>query len=342
MTSEAVDWPLLLTASSADYYFDSYNHYGVHEDILRDNVTMQAYQAAILQNPHIFAGKVVLEVSAGLGFCSLMAAKAGARRVIALESQPELCALGAMIALRNGFTPDVLQFVCERPSSLDQLPDGIGEVDIIVSLWMGYFLMYEARLSDVIDARQKWLKADGLMFPSRAKLNVALMEDRKYERQHFDYFSSVWGFDYSSLKEAAHREPVVGFFDQGLLLSSEACVLDLDLTKCCADDCLHMASQFRVSCFREGTPNAVLSWFEIHFDECHKPVHFSTGPESLMTCWKQTAFFFSSPAYQVKNGEQVSGMIAVKELIKGRRHLDVKIALNAAGSKSREQYFRWT
>ena len=37
------------------------------------------------------------------------------------------------------------------------LPDGIEKVDVIVSEWMGYFLLYESMLDTVIYARDKWL-----------------------------------------------------------------------------------------------------------------------------------------------------------------------------------------
>ena len=38
------------------------------------------------------------------------------------------------------------------------LPDGIEQVDIIVSEWMGYCLLYETMLPSVIYARDKYLK----------------------------------------------------------------------------------------------------------------------------------------------------------------------------------------
>ena len=47
------------------------------------------------------------------------------------------------------------------------------KVDIIVSEWMGYFLLRESMLDSVIVAREKWLKPDGALFPSHATLYVA-------------------------------------------------------------------------------------------------------------------------------------------------------------------------
>jgi hypothetical protein len=44
------------------------------------------------------------------------------------------------------------------------------EVDIIVSEWMGYFLIYENMLSSVMAAKDRFLKADGIMIPGAATI----------------------------------------------------------------------------------------------------------------------------------------------------------------------------
>lgn len=44
--------------TSKDYYFDSYAHHAIHEEMLKDSVRTKTYQMAILQNPHLFKDKV--------------------------------------------------------------------------------------------------------------------------------------------------------------------------------------------------------------------------------------------------------------------------------------------
>lgn len=56
----------------------------------------------------------------------------------------------------------------------------VQHVDIILSEWMGYFLLYESMLDCVLYARDKWLTPDGLLFPDRAELFLALVEDQLY------------------------------------------------------------------------------------------------------------------------------------------------------------------
>jgi hypothetical protein len=44
--------------TSKDYYFDSYAHHAIHEEMLKDEVRTKTYQMAIMQNKHLFQDKV--------------------------------------------------------------------------------------------------------------------------------------------------------------------------------------------------------------------------------------------------------------------------------------------
>merc|ERR1719510_514848 len=63
-----------------DYYFDSYSHFGIHEEMLKDTVRTATYQNSILQNKHLFKDKVVLDIGCGTGILCLFAASAGAKK----------------------------------------------------------------------------------------------------------------------------------------------------------------------------------------------------------------------------------------------------------------------
>ena len=52
--------------TSKDYYFDSYAHHSIHEEMLKDEVRTRTYQMAILENKHLFQDKV-REHSANIG-----------------------------------------------------------------------------------------------------------------------------------------------------------------------------------------------------------------------------------------------------------------------------------
>ena len=59
----------------------------------------------------------------------------------------------------------------------------VEKVDIIISEWMGYFLLYESMLDTVLVARDKYLAPGGLMFPDQATLFLAGIEDADYKEE---------------------------------------------------------------------------------------------------------------------------------------------------------------
>jgi protein arginine N-methyltransferase 1 len=59
----------------------------------------------------------------------------------------------------------------------------VDKVDIIISEWMGYFLLYESMLDSVLYARDKYLVPGGLMFPDEATMYLAGIEDQDYKEE---------------------------------------------------------------------------------------------------------------------------------------------------------------
>ncbi len=70
-------------------------------------------------------------------------------------------------------------------------------MDIIISEWMGYFLLYESMLDTVLYCRDKWLKPGGLILPDKATMYVCGIEDGAYREEKISYWDNVYGFDFS-------------------------------------------------------------------------------------------------------------------------------------------------
>ena len=71
--------------TSKDYYFDSYAHFGIHEEMLKDEVRTLTYRNSMYNNKHLFKDKVVLDVGCGTGILCMFAKNAGAKHVYGID-----------------------------------------------------------------------------------------------------------------------------------------------------------------------------------------------------------------------------------------------------------------
>ena len=66
-----------------------------------------------------------------------------------------------------------------------------GKVDIIISEWMGYFLLYESMLDTVLYARDRYLAPQGKLFPDKATILMAAIEDGEYKDDKIGCMCSI-------------------------------------------------------------------------------------------------------------------------------------------------------
>merc|ERR1711894_802889 len=316
--------------TSKDYYFDSYGHFGIHEEMLKDEVRTLTYRNSIYHNKHLFRGKVVLDVGCGTGILCMFAAKAGAAKVIGIECS-SIIEYAQKIVDRNHFG-DVVTLLRGKVEEVT-LPDGIEKVDVIISEWMGYCLFYETMLKTVLFARDKWLAPDGLIFPDRATLYVCAIEDRQYKDEKINWWDSVYGFDMSCIRKVAISEPLVDVVDPKQVVTNSCLIKEVDIYTVKEED-LDFKAPFHLQCRRNDYVQALVTFFNIEFSKCHKRTGFSTAPEAPYTHWKQTVFYFDQLDLTVKKGEELSGTFSVKPNQKNVRDLDFIVEVDFKGELS--------
>jgi len=319
MDIEVAEQRLKSMDHSEQHYFNSYNHHGIHEEMLKDEVRTRSYMNAIVQNKHLFKDKIVLDVGCGTGILSMFAVKAGAKHVIGVDMSTIIFKAREIVKV-NGME-DQITLIQGKMEDIE-LP--FPKVDIIISEWMGYFLLYESMLDTVLYARDKYLnKENGLIFPDKATIFVAGIEDGDYKDEKIGFWDNIYGFNYSPLKETALSEPLVDTVEVKAVVTDPTNVLTLDLYTCTTAD-LAFSCPFDLVARRDDFIHALVAWFDIEFSACHKPIRFSTGPHTKYTHWKQTVFYLKD-VLTVQQGEKIECSLHNRPNEKNKRDLDIKI-----------------
>ncbi|XP_044917206.1 protein arginine N-methyltransferase 8 isoform X6 [Felis catus] len=335
--------------TSRDYYFDSYAHFGIHEEMLKDEVRTLTYRNSMYHNKHVFKDKVVLDVGSGTGILSMFAAKAGAKKVFGIECS-SISDYSEKIIKANHLDNIITIF----KGKVEEVELPVEKVDIIISEWMGYCLFYESMLNTVIFARDKWLKPGGLMFPDRAALYVVAIEDRQYKDFKIHWWENVYGFDMTCIRDVAMKEPLVDIVDPKQVVTNACLIKEVDIYTVKTEE-LSFTSAFCLQIQRNDYIHALVTYFNIEFTKCHKKMGFSTvfsflalvpskeeisingsyiqveeAPDAPYTHWKQTVFYLED-YLTVRRGEEIYGTISMKPNAKNVRDLDFTVDLDFKG-----------
>jgi predicted RNA methylase len=311
--------------TSKDYYFDSYAHFGIHEEMLKDEVRTMTYRNSMYNNKHLFKDKIVLDVGCGTGILSMFAKKSGAKHVYGIDMS-SIIDHAQEIVKANGFENDITLI----KGKVEEVTLPVEKVDIIISEWMGYCLLYESMLDTVIWARDKWLAEDGLLFPDKASLYICAIEDKEYKDEKINWWDSVYGFDMSAIRDVALSEPLVDVVEPKQVVSDSCLVKEFDLSTVTVDQ-LSFSAPWEIHSRRNDYVHAFVTYFTVEFSACHKRTGFSTGPECRYTHWKQTVFYLKD-SITANYGETISGDLSIVPNKRNKRDLDIGIKVKFDGA----------
>ena len=172
---------------------------------------LEKYAAAMAQV--IRPGDTVLDLGAGFGILGVLACRAGARRVYAVEHSAA-CAMGRELVRATPMGDRITFF---DGSSFDFRLDQ--RVDVVVADVHSTFGLQEGGLSSLADARERLLKPGGAMMPTHLQLFVAPAEAAEsYNRRVAVWQNTVAGLDLSPVRAAAANRPYPARLTESQLL----------------------------------------------------------------------------------------------------------------------------
>lgn len=339
-------------------YFDSYKGNSIHREMIEDRVRTESYMNFIMKYRHLFADKVVLDVGCGTGILSLFCAKAGAKKVFAVDNS-DIAIRAREIVKKNGYDNRIEVIQGRVEDFHTQRKIGDGKVDIIVSEWMGYGLLFEGMLDSVLRARDLYLKSDGLMVPSHCTLRIAPISDREWisESTGEKFWKDVYGFDFSSMIPGGllnEREIQVFDVPPKAICGEASTFYEIDIARVTVKE-LDFTAPFEVELAKYvKSIDAFAIWFDTFFlpreakadlktadalyweEEGGEGVAFSTGPSGTPTHWHQAVLLLGKEDREkhLKAGGKLKGSVTYRKRQRDVRGIEVDITWEGEGTDS--------
>ena len=260
--------------------------------MIADRVRTDAYRRALRES--IKDEAVVVDIGTGLGIWALTACKLGARKVYAIEAS-SVIQLARQVAADNGFESRI-EFI-HGLSRRATLPE---RADVIVSDVRGVLPFFQQGLTSLIDARDRFLKPQGVMIPHADTLWATIVENADEHGGFFD----VWNENGHGLNlQAARRVATNGYRKVHLkpdqLLCEPALMATLDYLRL---DTPNFRDRLECSLTRAGTAHGLGVWFN---SELAPGIVLSNAPGNPILIYGNTFFPFSE-AVPVAAGDTVS------------------------------------
>jgi len=324
-------------------YFDAYNNYWIHHLMLSDAPRTLAYKDAILTAARagLLEGKIVLDIGCGSGILSAFCALAGAKHVYGIDASK--ISDVALAVIKENQLEDKITIIHGNLEDV-QLPIEPGSVDVIVSEWMGHFLVCESMTKTVLIGRDRYLKKEGLMLPSSATLFLAPISIDELYQSKVGFLDDVSGIDMSRWKKRAitklKNEMIIHSIDPQAVMTQPVEILKLDMYTASPKDLESFSAQFSFKTDKSFNFHGFTAWFDCFFDieGESKTCVLSTSPFNELTHWVHTNFLYSEDPVELKNGQEIKGRIEVRIDDTWTRQFKVTVTSSVSGQERKASF----
>jgi tetratricopeptide (TPR) repeat protein len=265
-----------------------------HFGMLNDQARNDAFERAITKAAR--GRRLVLDIGTGSGLLAMMAARAGAERVVACEANTPLAQVAARIIARNGYA-DRITVVAKRSTQLAVGQDLPEPADLLISEILDAGLLGEGVIRSFRHACAALIAANAAMIPAGATVYGVLVECPELRR--VNPIKEISGFDLGEFD--IFRNPVA---HGQITLAHEPHRVLSEPFEIARFDFRHLPNEaaplpLTIQATADGTAQAVAFWFDLHLDDA---ITLSSAPGSDSKHWRQAVTFFERDRL-VRQGE---------------------------------------
>ncbi|HEY7792050.1 MAG TPA: class I SAM-dependent methyltransferase [Vicinamibacterales bacterium] len=270
-----------------------------HREYLGDTHRLAAFSAAVAAT--VRPGAVVLDLGSGTGILSLLACRAGAARVYAVEFDA-IIGLTRDICRDNGFA-DRVHFIHEL-STRAALPE---RVDVVLTDQIGRFGFDAGLLAYLPDARARMLREDGVTIPRRLDLWIAPVTCPDGWARAAFWRTHPCGFELGAAARLARNTvyPVSLRSDQ--LLGAAQRLASVDPSVAC--DVIAGAVEMTIAA--AGTLHGIGGWFSA---ELAPGISMTNDPLAPDRIARRQAWFPIDEPIDAKPGDRVRATVHIRPL----------------------------
>ena len=237
-----------------------------HRGYLADRVRLAAFERAIAVT--VKPGNVVIDLASGTGILGLLATRAGAARVYAVE-ETALGGLAREIAAANNVADRIR--VVRGWSTWVTLPE---LADVVVSDQIGHFGIEAGAFEYFADARRRLLKPHGRTIPTTIAWRCAPVECSPL-REAIDFWRHPRaGFDLSSVVPPAEGSGFPIVLERDALLAAAVTIASAPVDALPPSGLVTGEADFQID--RPGTFDGIGGWFVA---ELAPGITFTNGPD---------------------------------------------------------------
>jgi protein arginine N-methyltransferase 7 len=270
-------------------------HLRMMNDEFRNTKYLEAIKLAV---EDLDDDSLILDIGAGSGLLSMMAAANGTGEVFACETSNIIADTAKKIIHKNGYK-EKITVINKKSTELIIGEDLPRKADLIISEILSAEFVGEGVRTSIFDANKRLLKKNGKMIPESGNIKISLLGN---DKEIFNTISvaNVNGFDLSEFNSISQSKFTHFLKKKPTLLSNNEDAFSINLYN--DENIVKEEKIIELKVNKEGLCLGIIQWMKI---QLYKDIEYENSPSEYIdssTHWPTPIYLFDK-AVSVKKGD---------------------------------------